>query len=118
MLAFITWSVSVVGKVLLVIFLINLFKLMKKGGKETVQQLADTAGMAIKLWVAKAQKWLWAKYKETEEEPKKPETTEASKKEKEDDQKACEECKNSETCKKMGLSANPKTCPFYTEKGA
>lgn len=118
MLGAITWAVGIAGKVLLVLFLITLFRLMKKGGKDAVEEIANTVWLAVKLSVTKAQKWLWTKYKETEEEPKKPETNEASKKEKEDDPKACERCKNAETCKKMGLSADPKTCPFYTEKGA
>lgn len=58
-------------KILTLTFIFNVFFTLIKNGRVTVKDLCDTAVGAIRVWTKNLQKWIYVKYKESEEEPKK-----------------------------------------------
>ena len=113
MMALITWAVSITWKVLVIALLINLFKLMRKGGREAIEGIFETTGMAVKTLNAKLQKWLFREYKEAKEEPKPA----AEPKKDEEAHKACDGCPYRDESSAICIS-HPELCPVAKHTGA
>lgn len=62
------WSMlEMTWKVFSFAFVVNVFWIFIKNGKDTLKELATTVAMAIKVVMVKIQKWLFKKYTENKE---------------------------------------------------
>lgn len=71
MLTFAIGLLNLAWKTLLLVAVVTLMRTICKNGKDFVRDLGETIGMAVRVANQKVKEWLWKKYNETGEEPKK-----------------------------------------------